>query len=192
MEATGENFGDPMRQRFSDALTGRLMEQRTLVLHEALSDGLVARVTEQLAVLSTESRDPVRVLLSLWGREATPGLALHDAFRSAGARVAAVATGRVSGAGIVAFCGADERLCLPGARFRLQEPTGAADGRSLVADAEKTAAERKRMIHLLAEAAGQTAERVERDLEESAAFTAEEAVRYGLAGRIVERAEDVG
>lgn len=191
MVASGNGFTDLPPSSFADALAGQLMEERTLVIREALTDALVARVTEQLAVLAADSGEPINVLLGLWGRAAAPGLALHDAFQSTGVPVRAVATGRVSGAGVVAFCGAGERYCLPGTRFRLAEPTGAASGPSLAADAEEIAGDRKRMIALLGQATGQKPERIERDLEQRAAFTAEEAVRYGLAARVVQNAGDV-
>lgn len=168
----------------------RLLEQRTLVIQEALTDELVVRTNEQLVLLTAESEAPVKVLLGLWGRKAPQGLALHDAFLSVPVR--AVATGRVSGMGVVAFCGAEKRFALPSARFRLAEPTGAAHGPSLAADAKESADERERVIALLAQATRQPAERVERDMEQGAAFTAEEAADYGLVRRVVQSADEVG
>lgn len=189
MEVPQSDFTGPGRPSFGNVLTGRLLEQRLLVIQEVLTDVLVARTVEHLALLAADGVAPVKALVSLWGRAVGPGLALHDAFQSAGVPVRAVASGRVSGTGVVAFCGARERHALPGARFRLEEPTGIARGPFLGADVEAATEERRRMVALLAQATGQPEERIERDLEQGQAFTAEEAVHYGWVERIVRSAE---
>ena len=189
MNVPTNGFSEFEQTSFAEALKGRLMERRLLVVHEPLTEALVARVGEQIALLTAQSEAPVNVLLGLWGGDAACGLALHDAFQSAPVR--AVATGRMSGMGLVAFCGAAERFALPDAHFRLEEPTGTARGASLRADAGEIADRSKRVVTLLAQATGQPPEDIERDLKEGRHFAAEEAVAYGLVGRIVQSPRDV-
>jgi ATP-dependent Clp protease protease subunit len=84
-----------------------------------------------------------------------------------------------------------KRLVLPNARVLIHQPSGGFQGQS--SDIEIHAREvlklRERVDEIYAKHSGQPLERVHDDMERDRFFTAEEAVEYGLADRIIETHE---
>jgi ATP-dependent Clp protease protease subunit len=190
------NFDD-RRSDFRSRLHGRLMDARTVMVSRPITTTAAGRLTEQLAVMDADADDPIRMVFShVPGGEASAGLSVHDFVRALDAPVVVLATGRVVGPGVLAFLGAaaDRRYVLPNARLRLEEPSGpgGADSPETVQQAAQELADlRRRAIDVVAGATGQAADAVATDLANRRAVGAQEAVEYGLACRVVERASDI-
>jgi ATP-dependent Clp protease protease subunit len=177
---------------FRDQLSGRLLEARTVVVNEALTEHGAGRITEQLTVLDAESAEPIRVLMSnAPGGAVEAALSVYDLLRALTAPVRMLGGGRISGAGVVAFLGAPaaHRCALPHVRFGFDEPsapTASGTGADLAAQAEAARDRRARVVKLIAGATGQAAAQVETDLAERRTFDADEAQAYGLIDRVVQ------
>jgi ATP-dependent Clp protease protease subunit len=105
-------------------------------------------------------------------------------------------SGRIAGAGVLAFVGAaaDRRFALPHVRFQFREPQEALDDEAAAAldeAAEAARTRRQHIVDLLAEATGQRREQVARDLSSERAFDAEAAVAYGLIRRVVQSRREI-
>jgi ATP-dependent Clp protease protease subunit len=189
MEFPGPSSSSP---DFHSQLSRRLLDARTIVVNEPLTTAAAGPVTEQLTVLAAESDQPIQIMMSnAPGGEVEAGLSVYDLIRSLDAPVTVLGSGRIAGAGVLAFVGpvADRRFALPHARFRFEEPTeavapGAAS--ALEQEAEAAAARRERIVALLAAATGQSADRIEADLTAQRTFEAEAAADYGLIRRVVQ------
>ena len=107
-----------------------------------------------------------------------------------------IGTGWVASAGAHIFLGAkrENRFCLPNTRFLLHQPLGGVRGQA------SRHLHRGRRDHQDARAhqprdrraeTGQTYEKVVTDTERNFWMGAEEAVKYGLVGKIVSRADEV-
>jgi len=178
-------------------LTSRLLAARTIVVNEPLTTTAVGTLTQQLTLLASESDEPIRIMMShVPGGDTEAGLSVYDLIRSLDAPVTMLGSGRIAGAGLLAFVGAaaERRVALPHARFRLEEPT-ATEEAGRAADLERAAAaaadRRERVVTLLATATGQPAEQVAEDLAAQRTFEAEEAVAYGLIDRVVQSRRDI-
>lgn len=185
-----ERFFDP----FGSELAGRLHETRTIILSGQIDRPAAARVTAQLTTLAAASEAPINVVVSVGEGSLESGLALYDAVRFVGPRVRMLAAGRVGAAGILVLVAVPvaDRYALPHAHFLLQHPPDEAqEGSDILARAEQMTQLRKRAHRLLARQTEQAPERIEEDMRRGRGFTAEEAVEYGLVGRVVERASDV-
>ena len=182
-----ENPPEPL----SSAVSDRLLEARTIVVSEAVSPALTARITEQLAALAAASDEPVTLMVTnLQGDDLASALSLYDVMHNTGPPVKIIAAGQIQRAGMIPFVASpvEDRVSLPNARFLLHQTKGRP---SLAGDVSQQAEEivhlRKRLVELLAQATGQTAEKVEKDLKRGTWLTAKEARDYGLIDCIVQR-----
>jgi len=154
-------------------------------------------VSERLTVLAAESAQPIQVMMStVPGGDVEAGLSTYDLLRSLAAPVTVLGSGRIVGAGVLAFVGApsDRRFALPHARFRLEEPRDSLEQgppADLEEAAEAAADRRERVVSLLAAATGQPDEQIDADLSAERVFEASEAAAYGLVERVVERRRDI-
>lgn len=182
---------------FRSELNSRLLNERTLVLNEALTSSVAARISEQLTVLDAESEESIQIMMSSVPKgEMEAGLSVHDLLQSLAAPVTVLGAGRIVGPGVVAFVGAPSgrRFALPHARFRLNEPRGRlgeGSTQDLNTKTEELSERRQRVVGVLAAATGQSEEQIATDLSDRRALEAEAAVDYGLVYRIVENRGEV-
>jgi ATP-dependent Clp protease protease subunit len=112
-----------------------------------------------------------------------------------GNRVKMIGTGWVASAGAHIFLGAkkENRLCLPFTRFLLHQPLGGVRGQAsdISIEAEEILKMRARLIKEIADETGQPYEKVVADTERNFWMGAEEAVKYGVVGRIIRHASEV-
>jgi ATP-dependent Clp protease protease subunit len=157
-----------------------------------LTTDVAGTLSEQLTVLVAESDEPIQIMMSnAPGGDADAGLSTYDLIRSLDAPVTILGSGRIAGAGLLAFVGAaaDRRFALPHARFRFEEPREVVDEGSasdLEQQAEAAADRRRRVVTLLTRATGQSDDQIEGDLSAQRTFDADAAAAYGLIDRVVQ------
>lgn len=166
-----------------------LFKARTILLTGGVDDKLARRVCERLLALSAASEDPILLVVSSPGGHVESGDMIHDMVKFIAAPVKILGTGWVASAGALIYAAAkvENRYCLPNTRFLLHEPRGGIGGQA--SDVEIQAREiikmRERLNRIFAEATGQTLEQIKKDTDRDYWMTAEEAVKYGLVGKIV-------
>lgn len=177
---------------FRSRLNSRLLDARTIVINDPVTAKTAGAVSEQLTVLAAESAEPIQIMMSdAPGGDVAAGLSTHDLIRSLDVPVTILGSGRITGAGLLAFTGvaSDRRFALPHARFRVEAPTESPNEGAvsdLERQAEAAADRRRRVVALLAEATGQSEEQIDADLSSRRAFDAEAAAAYGLIERVVQ------
>src|ERR1041385_5814051 len=84
-----------------------------------------------------------------------------------------------------------KRMVLPNARVLIHQPSGGFEGQSsdIQIHAQEVLNLRRRVDEIYAHHTGQDLERVHDDMERDRFFTAQEAVDYGLADRVIETHE---
>lgn len=166
-----------------------LFKARTIMLTGGVDDKLARRVCERLLALSSESSEPILLVVSSPGGHVESGDMIHDMVKFVPAPVKILGTGWVASAGALIYASAEpeNRFCLPNTRFLLHEPRGGVGGQA--SDVEIQAREiikmRERLNNIFAKATGQSLEQIKKDTERDYWMTAEEAVKYGLVGKIV-------
>ena len=172
-----------------------LFKARTILLTGGVDDKLARRVCERLLALSSDSTDPILLVVSSPGGHVESGDMIHDMIKFVPAPVKVLGTGWVASAGALIYAAAqkENRYALPNTRFLLHEPRGGVGGQA--SDVEIQANEiikmRERLHKIFAEATGQTLARIKKDTDRDYWMTAEEAVKYGLVGKIVNHQSDV-
>ncbi|MGH1422528.1 MAG: ATP-dependent Clp protease proteolytic subunit [Hyphomonas sp.] len=172
-----------------------LFKARTILLTGGIDFKQARRVCERLLALSSESPDPILLVLSSPGGHVESGDMIHDMIKFVGAPVKILGTGWVASAGALIYSAAkkENRYALPNTRFLLHEPRGGVGGQAT--DVEIQAREiikmRERLNKIFADATGKSLEQIKKDTDRDFWMSAEEAVKYGLVNKIVSHRDEV-
>ena len=171
-----------------------LFKSRTVLIFGEVDMKMAERVTAQLLAYA-ESDGDIRVVVNSPGGHVESGDTIHDMIRFVGNRVKMIGTGWVASAGAHIFLGAkkENRFCLPFTRFLLHQPLGGVRGQvsDITIEAEEIIKMRARLIKEIATETGQPYEKVVADTERNFWMGAEDAVKYGLAARVIASASDI-
>lgn len=184
------------RDSMPSILEKALIGVRTILLTGEINDAQAKRVTERLLGYSALNLDPITLILSSPGGHVESGDMIHDMIGFVPAPVRIVGTGWVASAGALIYCAVprERRFCLPNTRFLLHEPRGGVGGAA--SDVEIQAREilkmRERLNQIFAKATGQPIERIRKDTDRDFWMPAEEAITYGLAGKIIRAKSEMG
>jgi ATP-dependent Clp protease protease subunit len=176
-------------------LEAALFKARTILLTGGIDFKSAQRVCERLLALSSESADPILLVLSSPGGHVESGDMIHDMIKFVPAPVKILGTGWVASAGALIYSAAEKenRYSLPNTRFLLHEPRGGVGGQAT--DVEIQAREiikmRERLNKIFAAATGKSLEEIKKDTDRDFWMSAEEALAYGLVGKIVKHHSEV-
>ena len=170
----------------------RLLRERSIFLGDQIEDHLANLVIAQLLFLEAEDPDrPIHLYINSPGGDMVCMFGIHDTMQFLRAPVATTCVGQAaSAAAVLLAAGAHgQRTALPNARVLIHQPHGGAQGQSvdLEIQVRETVEMRERMVTILAEATGQTRERIITDFDRDHILRGDAAVQYGLVDEIVTR-----
>ena len=123
------------------------------------------------------------------------GDTIHDLISYISSPVAVIGTGWVASAGTHIFLGAakERRFCLPNTRFLIHQPSGGAQGRAgdIAIQAQEIIKMRERLARTISDETGQPIERVREDIERDYWMDTDEAIAYGILGKVIKKAGEV-
>src|SRR5579859_2805466 len=182
-------------ERPSNLIDANLFRSRTVLLFGEINDKVARMVTAQLVALSAESDKPIRMFINSPGGHVESGDTIFDVIRFVRAPVQVIGTGWVASAGALIYVAAkkENRFALPNTRFMLHQPSGGTMGRAtdIAIEAKEIIRMRQRLNETFARETGQPLEKVIRDTERNYWMSAEEAVTYGLASRVINLATEI-
>lgn len=172
-----------------------LFKSRTVLIFGEVDMKMAERVSAQLLAYAADGDDDIKILLNSPGGHVESGDTIHDMIRYIGPKVKIIGTGWVASAGAHIYLGAtkENRYCLPYTRFLLHQPLGGVRGQAsdISIEAEEILKMRERINREIARETGQTYEKVQEDTERNFWMGAEDAVKYGLVGKVVTKASEV-
>ena len=149
----------------------------------------------RLLALSEQSDAPITMLVSSPGGHVESGDAIFDMIRFVRAPVTTVGSGWVASAGCHIFLSPpkERRVCLPNTRFMIHQPAGGAGGQAtdIAIQAKEILRTRERIAKVIATQTGKSVAAVLADMERDFWMNAEEAVKYGIVSRVIERQKDL-
>ena len=170
----------------------RLLKDRTVFINGAISTEMSHVIVAQLLFLESEDPDKdIYVYINSGGGEVTAGMAIYDTFQFIKPDVSTVVMGQACSMGsCLAQAGAaGKRLILPNARHMIHQPSGGARGQAtdIQIQAQEILKMKKYLTQIYVDhnTAGKTFEDLTNDMERDNFMSAEEAVAYGLADRII-------
>jgi ATP-dependent Clp protease protease subunit len=179
----------------SSFLEEKAFKSRTVLLFGEISDRSASDIARRLVALDADSSAPIDMIVSSPGGHLESGDAIHDIIRFIGAPVNMIGTGWVGSAATHLYLSVpkERRFCTPNTRFLIHQPSGGAGGPAsdIAIHAQEIIKARERIARTIARETGRPIEKVLEDIERDRWLSAEEAIEYGLVGRIVERKKDL-
>lgn len=171
-------------------LYSRLLKDRVIMLDGEVTQHTASLICAQLLFLESDNPDKaISLYINSPGGSVTAGMAIYDTMNFIKPKIHTIVMGQAASMGsLLATAGdKDNRYILPNARHMIHQPLGGASGQAT--DVEIQARELLRWKKVLTEIyvkhTGQAYAVLERDMERDFFMTAEEAVKYGLADKIL-------
>jgi ATP-dependent Clp protease protease subunit len=180
---------------FNTRVGERLFEARTILISGEIDPRIAREVTAQLLAHAADSDDDITVFVHSPGGHVESGDTIHDMVSFVRPRVRMVGTGWVASAGTHIYLAVpkEDRFCLPNTRFLIHQPHGGGMGKAtdIRIEAEEIVKMCERLNRTIAEATGQPIERVEKDTQRNYWMSPEEALEYGIVGKIISSAGEL-
>lgn len=186
---------EPITRGSVQLASERLFAARRVLVFGEVTPRLAEQVSLQLLALAASSHEPIVVFINSPGGHVESGDTIHDVIRFVDADIKVVGTGWVASAGALIYAAVDrnQRYALPNTRFLLHEPSGGMRGQAadIEIEARQVLHMRARLNAIFARATGQSEEKIARDTERNHWMNVQEAVAYGLVGRVIESAAEL-
>ena len=170
----------------------RLLNDRIIMLSDEVNDATASLVVAQLLYL--EGQDPdkdIHLYINSPGGSISAGMAIYDTMQYIKCDVSTICIGLAASMGsfLLAAGTKGKRLALPNSEIMIHQPLGGAKGQAsdIKIQADHILFVRNRMNHLLSEMTGQSLDIIERDTDRDNWMTADDAVRYGIVDKVVEK-----
>jgi len=170
----------------------RLLKERIIFLGDAVDDDVANTVIAQMLFLESQDKTKdIKLYINSPGGSVTAGLAIYDTMQIIKPDVSTICVGlAASMASVLLAAGAKgKRLVLPNCEVMIHQVMGGAQGQAsdIEISARHILKTKDRLNKILAEHTGQKVEKVTKDSDRDYFMSAEEAVAYGLADKIVKK-----
>ncbi len=170
----------------------RFLDERKIFLWDSVTDKSAAEVVEKLLYLDMlDHEKEITFYMSTPGGSISAGMSVYDTMKLIKAPVKVVVTGIAMSMGSILLSAAPKgrRFLFPSARVMIPQPLIMGEMSGTAVDMHIQAIELERMREelnkILAEASGQSLEKIAADTDRDFFMTAQEAIEYGLADAIV-------
>jgi len=172
----------------------RLLRDRVILLEGEVHDQMANLIAAQLLYL--ESEDPekdISLYINSPGGSVTAGMAIYDTMQFIRPDVQTIVMGQACSMGsLLAQAGAKgKRMILPNARHMIHQPSGGARGQAtdMLIQVNEIIEMKKNLtqIYVKHNSAGKTFEQLAADMERDFFMSAEDAVMYGLADKVLDK-----
>ena len=170
----------------------RLLRDRIIMLDSDVNEHTASLIVAQLLFLESEDPDKdILFYINSPGGQVTAGMAIYDTIQFIKCDVSTVVMGQACSMGsLLAQAGAaGKRLILPYARHMIHQPSGGARGQAtdMLIQVNEILKMKKELtqIYVNHNNAGKTYDQLAADMERDNFMSANEAVAYGLADRVI-------
>ena len=173
----------------------RLLKERVVFLVGPVTEVTGNLIVAQLLFLESENPDKdIFFYINSPGGAVSAGLAVYDTMQFIKPDVSTLCVGQAASMGALLMAAGDpgKRFCLPNSRVMIHQPMGGFSGQA--SDVEIHAKEilylRGRLNEILAKHTGKSIEVIARDTERDFFMGAEDAVKYGIADKVLQSREN--
>ncbi len=172
----------------------RLLKDRIVFMGSGINDHVANLIVAQLLYLEAEDAEKdITIYMNSPGGSVTAGLAIYDAMQYIRCDVQTVCVGQcASMAAVLLASGAKgKRHILPHSRVMIHQPHGGAGGTSadIAIQAKEIVKLRGVLNEILARHTGRDLDTIVRDTDRDFFLSAQEAIAYGLADKVIERSD---
>lgn len=194
--SANESDSDPSKtgkQPVNEMMRRKFLQERKVFFWGEVDDASARVATEQLLYLEADKPgEEITFYLNSPGGSITAGMAVYDTMALITSPIKVIVVGLAASMGSIFLCGGTKgrRLLYPHARVLIHQPLIMGTMRGAAVDIHIQAQEmeklREEMNRILANASGQTIERIQKDTDRDFYLNAQEAIEYGLADAIVD------
>ena len=171
----------------------RLLNERIIFLGEDVNEHTANIVVAQLLHLAYEDpKKDIKLYINSPGGTVYDGLAIYDTMQYISPDVMTIGIGLQASMGsfLLSSGAKGKRFALPSSRIMIHQPSSGTQGK--ITDQEITLREgiflKQRLNELYAKNTGQKLSRIEKDMDRDFWMSSEEAVRYGLIDKVIDKA----
>ncbi len=186
---------DTESKKLEEPMSERFLKTRTVLLVGEVEKELSEKVVRQLLLLDSISEEPITLLIDSPGGDVYAGFSIFDVIRFINAPVKIVGIGLVASAAALILLAVpkERRFGLPNSSYLIHQPLSGMNGVATeieihARELEKT---RARINEIIAEATGQSLEKITKDTDRDFWMNASEATEYGLIGKVVSSKKDL-
>ena len=170
----------------------RLLKDRIIFLGEEVTDVSANLVVAQLLFLAAEDPDKdISLYINSPGGSVTAGMAIYDTMQYIKPDVSTICVGLAASMGAFLLAGGakGKRYVLPNAEVMIHQPSGGSQGQAtdILIQASHIQRIKEKLNQILAANTGKPVETVAADTERDNWLSAQEAVAYGLADKVIDR-----
>ena len=183
-------------ERTSD-IPSKLLESRIVLLYGPIDDDMAASISGQLLFL--EQQDPesdITLYINSPGGSVTSGFTIYDTMQHIKPNVVTIGMGLSASMAAFLLCSGakGKRYVLPNSEVMIHQPLGGIQGQAtdIQIVAKNIQRTKERLYKIIASNTGKTYDEVYEACERDNYLTAEEAVEFGLADKILKKEEDNG
>jgi ATP-dependent Clp protease protease subunit len=174
----------------------RLLKDRIVFLGTGVDDNVANAIIAQLLFLESDQPDQdIYLYINSPGGQVSSGMAIYDTMQYIKPDVQTICIGQAAsmGALLLAAGSKDKRFSLPHARIMIHQPSGGFQGQhsDIEIQAKEISKIRGILDGILATHCGQEPKKVRQDTERDNYMTGEEALKYGLIDKLINKREDV-
>jgi ATP-dependent Clp protease protease subunit len=173
----------------------KLFKSRSISIFGQINERTARTVTEQLLALSADNDEPITIYVSSPGGHVESVDVIYDMIKFIKPEVRIVGTGWVASAATTIYLAAkkENRYALPNTRFLVHQPSGGSQGDAtdISIQAEQIIKMKERINQLIAKETGQPIDRVRKDTDRDYWMTIDEAVDYGIVGKVIESVSEI-
>lgn len=173
----------------------RLLKERIVFLDGEINDERADLVVAQLLFLEAEDpKKDISLYINSPGGSVTAGLAIYDTMQYILPKVTTICMGQAASMAALILAGgeAGKRLVLPSSRVMIHQPWGGVEGQSsdIAIHAKEILRLKKLSIQYFAHHTGKSEDEIAQALERDFFMTADQAVEFGIADKVLNRMEN--
>jgi ATP-dependent Clp protease protease subunit len=170
----------------------RLLKDRIVFLGSGVNDEVANAIVAQMLFLqSDDAKSDIHFYINSPGGSVTSGLAIYDTMQLVGCDVATYCIGQCASMGAVLLAAGAEgkRHALPNSRIMIHQPLAGMEGTAedILIHAKEFKNTKNRLNQILLKHSGQPLDRIEADTDRDRFMEPEEALKYNLIDRIINR-----
>ncbi len=181
----------PRGERAYD-IYSRLLKERIIFLGTPITDEIASLVIAQILFLEADDPDKdITFYINSPGGVVTAGLAIYDTMNYVRCDIVTLCMGQAASMGALLLAAGTEgkRYALPNSRILIHQPMGGFQGQATDIDihAREILRMRSDLDKILAFHTGQNIRRIKKDTERDFFMSAEEAKKYGIIDKVLEK-----
>ena len=181
----------PRGERAFD-IYSRLLKERVIFITGPIENHMANLVVAQLLFLEAENPEKdINIYINSPGGSVTSGMSIYDTMSYIKPDISTLCIGQASSMGAILLTGGTKgkRFALPNSRIMIHQPLGGFQGQAtdIEIHAQEILKIRTKLNEILSHHSGKDIEKVTQDTERDNFMSGEEAVKYGLIDKVIDK-----